>query len=71
MGIGEAVVDGGKTGGAGVREVGDLDGGGFAGEGQQAVAFHVHGEIDEDVDLVCADELGELVVAEAWPMSRE
>ena len=31
-GVGEAVVDGGHAGGGGVADVGDLDGGGLAGE---------------------------------------
>ena len=65
IGIGEAVVDGGQAGGAGIAEQGDLDGGGFAGEDEQAVVGGVQGEVDEDVDLVVADLVGGLFVGEA------
>ena len=64
MGVGEAVVDLGEAGGAGVGEPGELEGGGFLGEGAEAVVGHVHGDVDEDVDAVGADFLRELGVGE-------
>ena len=60
QGVGDAVIDGGQAGGAGVSEPGDLHGCGFDGEEGQAVMGHVHGEIDEDVDLIGADFVGKL-----------
>src|SRR4051812_39379900 len=63
--IGDAIVDGGKAARAGVGEVGDLDGGGFSSEDAHAVAGGVEREIDEDVDLVFADERRELLVGKA------
>ena len=64
VGVGEAVVDLREAGGAGVGEPGELEGGGFLGEDAEAVVGHVHGEVDEDVDVVGADLGGELVVGE-------
>jgi hypothetical protein len=64
MGVGEAIIDGGQAGGGAVGQPAELDGSGFAGEGEEGVTVHVHGEIDEDVDLVVADEIGELCVGE-------
>jgi hypothetical protein len=58
-GVGEAVVDGGDAGGVGVAGVADLDGGGLAGVDEEAVAAHVLVEVDEDVDFVGADGVGD------------
>ncbi len=63
-GVAEAVVDLGQAGGVGVAEVGDLDGGGFAGEEGQAIARGVAGEVDENVDGVGGDGVGGVVVGE-------
>ncbi len=60
--VSEAVVDGGEAGGAGVAGETDLDGCGFSGEEEWAVAAHVLVEVDEDVDVVVADHFGELFV---------
>ncbi len=43
---------------------GELEGGGFSGEGEEAVAGGVLVEVDEEVDLVEADFVGELGVGE-------
>ena len=64
IGIAEAVIDRGETGGTGIGEPGDLDRGDFAGEDARAALGHVHGEVNEDVDAVFADELGELLIVE-------
>ena len=48
-----------------VGQIRDLHRGGLAGEDQQAVVRHVHGEIDENVDPVLADHLGEPLVRQA------
>ena len=63
-GIGDAVVDRGKAGGCGVTEITDLQGSGFAGEKREAVAGGVAGEIDEDVDFLGADQLGDRRIGE-------
>ena len=65
VGIAEPVIDRVQTGAAGVAGEGHLHGSRFASEDQQAIVGGVHGEVDEDVDLVLADLGGELLVAEA------
>ena len=45
---------------AGSAEHGDLDRRGLAGEDQHAVAGGVQGQVDEDVDPVGADPVGQL-----------
>ena len=40
-----------------------MDGRRFAGEREQPIAGRVHGEIDENVDLVFADALRKLLIA--------
>ncbi len=55
MGIGEAVIHRGESGGAGVGEPGDLNRRGLAREREDAVAGHVHRKIDEDVDLILSN----------------
>src|SRR5580700_7595586 len=65
MGVGDAIVHGGQAGGAGVGEIGDLDGRGFVGESEQAAGGHVHVQVDQDVDLIRADLGGEVGVAHA------
>jgi len=60
--VGDAVIDGAVAGAAGIGEPCDLDGCGFLREEQGAVVGHVHGEVDEYVDLVGADFGGELFV---------
>ena len=62
--VGEAVVDRGEAGGTLVGEPADLDGSRLAGEHEQAVLSHVHGEVDEDVDVVLAYEPGDLHVVQ-------
>ena len=63
-GVGEAVVDGGEAGGAGVAEPGDLERGGFSGEEHEAAIGGVSGEVDEDVDFVLADLVEGVLVGE-------
>ena len=48
-----------------VADPGDLDRGRLAGEHQQPVAGPVAGQVEEDVDLVGADLLGEPLVGKA------
>ena len=46
----------GNTGGGGIAEPGDLDGGWAPGEEGQAVMGGMSGEVEEDVDALRADE---------------
>ena len=63
MDVCDSVIDGGETGGAWVAGAdGDLDGGGFTGVDGEVVAAHVLVEVNEDVDLVLADHVGDLGV---------
>src|SRR5215469_9775781 len=66
MRVGEAVVDGGEAGGAGVAGEGGLDGGGFGldGEDAEAVARGVEGEVYENVNVIGCDQLSGLGVGE-------
>ena len=50
---------------AGGPEHGHLDGGGLAGEDEQAVVGGVQGGVDEDVDPVGADPVRHLGIAQA------
>ncbi len=63
--VGDAVVDGLDAGGVRVAQPGCLDGGGFPGEGGEVTFPGVSAEVDEDVDFVAGDLLGELVVVQA------
>ncbi len=63
--IADAVVHGGQAGGGGVGDVHDLEGRGFQGEDGEAVVLGMGGEVDEDVDAVGADEVGEGLVGHA------
>ena len=65
VGVGEAVVDGRKAGGARIGEPADLNGRRLAGEDQETIPGHVHGQVDENVDPVLADEPGDLLVGKA------
>ena len=62
VGVSEAVVNGRKAGGARIGKPGDLNGRRLAGEDQQTIPGHVHGQVDENVDPVLADEPGDLLV---------
>ena len=64
MRIGQAVVDCLDPGSAGVGEPGHLNRRRFAGEQQGTAVGHVHGQIDEDIDAVCANLLREAFVVE-------
>ena len=57
--IAQPIVDGADAGGAGIREPGDLDRRRFAGERQRPAVRHVHGQIDEDIDIVRANDFSE------------
>src|SRR5262249_46612682 len=59
-GFGEALRN---AGGPLIGEPADLDRRRLAGEGQEAVPGHVHGQVDEDVDPVLADQPCDLLVA--------
>ena len=48
-----------------IGEPADLNRRRLAGEDQQPIAGHVHGQVDEDVDPVLADELGDPVIVQA------
>ena len=61
--ITEPIIDGGKTGRAAITEIRDLHGRRLAGENQQAIAAHVQGEIDQNIDLVFPHGVGEFFVA--------
>ena len=63
--IGETVIDGVEAGDRGITQVGHLDRRGLAGEGEEAVAGGVTGEVDEDVDLVFMDGACEAGMVEA------
>ena len=65
MGVGEAVIDCLQSSRAAIGEVAELDGGGFAGEGEEAVVTGVEGEVDQDIDLVAADLVGQIRVGES------
>ena len=71
IGIGEAIVDGVEAGGGGQAEHGHLDGGRLAGEDEHAVVGGVQGEVDEDIDAVGADRLGELGIGQAGGVEPE
>lgn len=60
--VGKPVVDGFVAGGTAIGEVRDGQGRGLAAEHQHAVVFRVNGKVDEDVDLVGADQVGQLFV---------
>jgi hypothetical protein len=65
VGIGEAVVDGGQAGGCGHAEHAHLDRRRLASEDEQAIVGGVEGEVDENIDPVGADPVGELKIAQA------
>ena len=72
--VADAVVDLRAAAGEGIAEIIDLDGGGFAGEGAEAVVAGMAGEVEEDVDLIGLDRAGEIVIeiaqgvcARGWP----
>ncbi len=62
--VGEAVVDCSQARRAGIAGKCDLHRRRLAGEYQQAVAGHVQGEVNEDVDAVLANPLGQGVVGQ-------
>ena len=63
VGIGDAVIHGVEACAAGVGEPRDLRGRWLAGEERHAIVSHVHGEIDQNVDPIVADFVGERGVA--------
>ena len=64
MEVREAVIHDGETRRVGTAEVGELNGSGFAGEDEEAVACGVAGQIDEDVDLIRADHVGKILIGD-------
>ena len=60
--VGKAVIDGRKTCSAWITEVRNLDGGRLVRKNGQPVAEGVASEVNEDVDLVAANLLGNLLV---------
>ena len=63
--IGDAIVDRPKARRARIGQPRDLHGRRLAGEDQQAIVGHVHGQVDEDVDPVLADRCGHLLVVQS------
>ena len=61
-GIGQAVIDGGEPRGVGVAEIAHLHRRGLARENGETIVGGVPGEIDEDVDAVLADHVGDAIV---------
>src|ERR1700737_1626761 len=64
MTVGEVVVHGAKSGGAGIAHPGDLDRCWLVGEGAQAIERAVAREIDENIDAMLLDELGQSRIRE-------
>ena len=62
IGIAQAVVDGVQPCGATVCQISHLNRGRFAGKKQQPVVRHVHGQINENIDLVRVNSVGKLFV---------
>src|SRR5262249_31403688 len=63
--VGQQVVHGSQPGGADVAQPAQLHRGRLAGEHQQPVPGGVAGQIDEEVDVIGADLLGQALVAPA------
>ena len=62
--IGDAVVHGGQAGGAHIGQVGDLHRRRLAGEQARTAIAGIHGEVDQQVDAIGADQIGQGAILE-------
>ncbi len=69
--IGDAVVHRFDAGASAVSEVGHLEGRGFQGEERQAIRAGVEAKVDEDVNLIGADDLGGPLVGDGVNISPD
>jgi hypothetical protein len=63
--IGEEIIDRAQSGGIAIAHPGDRHRGRAAGKDAQAIAGGVSGQIDQDIDAIGTDALGQFVIAQS------